>query len=97
MKELLDRIRDRGRERDYVLDVLALWDVAKQAGYEPDDVKAFTFRREFLSREELREFVPRAGEYATKNEREYHNCVRLHNGELRAIPLTRMPIKTTPT
>lgn len=93
MIETLDRIRERGRERDYLLDVLALWEVAKKAGYNPSDVKAFSFRPEFLSYSERRENqIQRARNQRDKYVQvDWHNCVRLNNGELKQIPRTKRP------
>lgn len=88
-------MRKHTQERDYLLDVLALWGVAKQAGYEPEEVKAFSFRPEFLTFEQKKESrqhyrLHRRDKYGDS---EYHNCVRLHTGELKPIPITKRPKK----
>ncbi len=93
MIETLDRVRERGRERNYLLDVLAVWDVAKKAGYDASDVKAFSFRPEFLTASERRE-NQRHRTYKQRDkyvDADWHNCVRLNTGELKQIPRTKRP------
>ncbi len=95
MSELTDKIRDKCRERDYLLDVLDLWDVATKAGFKVEDVKAFTFRPTFLAPNQKDEDQASWQRHRRSiyNASEWHNCVRLNNGDLRPIPLTRRPSK----
>jgi hypothetical protein len=94
LDETIARMRDKGFERDHLLAVLSLWSVAKAAGYSSDEVKAFTFRAEFITDKVL------AGKFRLASlgwRKEFgdthHNCVRLVTGELKAIPLTERPPK----
>ncbi len=91
MIETLNRIRERGSERNYLLDVLAVWDVAKKAGYGPSDVKAFSFRSEFLSLSDRRKHQKLSLCARQQAGADWHNCVRLNSGELKEIPLTKRP------
>ena len=93
--EILNSLEAKERERLYLIQVLRLWDVAKEAGYDASEVKAFSFRPKFLNKEEKREYRRK---YPMDNSLlkvavDYHNCVRLHTGELKPIPLTKRPKK----
>lgn len=92
MIDVINRIREKGTERDYLLDILELWEVARVAGYESDDVKAFSFRPEFLTPGEQRTNRERSRfNSPVVEQRGFHNCVRLVTGELKPIPLTKRP------
>lgn len=94
MTAIIDRMRKANQSRDYLLQVLALWDAAQKAGFDPSEVKAFTFRTEFLSKEEKPQFALKTActyRRPTLEASDYHNCVRLHTGELMPIPLTKKP------
>lgn len=45
----LQRIKRKRAEQKVLLEQLALWNVVSEAGIDTDDVKAFTFRPEFLT------------------------------------------------
>jgi hypothetical protein len=75
-------------ERDILLEQLACWAHVKEAGYEPEQVKAFTFRPEFRTKEEIkadRKVRPNTPENRM-NGKKFFNCVRLVNDELAPIP-----------
>ena len=92
MQEVLDRLHNASEERKYLLEVLKLWDIVAKAGYTAEQVTSFTFREQFLSSKELRLFPGRPGQAKYAEASKYwHNCVRLHSGELKPIPLTRRP------
>ena len=89
---IINRLRVLGAERDYLLDALELWEIARVAGYEPKDVKAFSFRPEFLTFDEKRENTRRSRfRQPIMEQSKFHNCVRLVTGELKPIPLTKRP------
>lgn len=81
-------------ERDFDLAVLHLWVHAENStGRTWKDIKAFTFRPEFLTKEEKRENDDhfrrhRKPLYCDKN---WHNCVRLVEGGLMRIPGIKRP------
>jgi hypothetical protein len=80
----LDNLDKLLAEKRYWVQVLGLWAHANKAGFESDQVKAFTFRPEFLSRPEKRmKPVP--------NDLTHHNALRLVNGDLVCIPLIKRP------
>jgi hypothetical protein len=60
--------------------VLDLWAHAAEAGYPASEVKAFTFHPLFLDNKQKRSYT--LGSY-----RNHFNCVRLHTGELKQIPM----------
>jgi len=93
MRETLDKLESKERERLYLLEVLGLWDVVKQAGIDPDDVHAFTFRPEFLEKRKRWEYDKAPFAIRQQASSLWHNCVRLKDGTLKEIPLTRSPKK----
>jgi hypothetical protein len=96
MDNVLASMAEKGRERDYLLQVLGLWGwVAKTLGYTPEQVKAFSFRPEFLTREERRADIRRKnrGIAPLYTQALWHNCVRLHTGELKPMPLIKRPLR----
>lgn len=93
MTWVIDKIREHGTERDYLLDILELWEVALVAGYEPEYVQAFSFRPEFLTTGERRTNSTRATYRPVIEQSKFHNCVRLVSGELKPIPLTKRPAR----
>jgi hypothetical protein len=66
--------------------VLDLWAHAAEAGYTADQIKAFSYRPEFVLGKKRRwgKFVQETGDTL-------HNCVRLYTGELKQIPLIDRP------
>lgn len=95
MIDVIARIEAAKAEQQYLLDCLKVWDAAKQAGYEPDEVKAFSFRDEFLTKDQKAE-NRRHGRYQRAhpyNGYDWHNCARLTNGELVPIPIVKRPVK----
>lgn len=84
----IDRIR---KEQDFCWDVLDLWNLVQSVGIDPTDVVAFTFRPEFLNTQQHKLY--QFGTFASRRDasKHWHNCVRLVDGELKAIPLCRRP------
>jgi hypothetical protein len=74
--------------RAYYMAVLDLWAHAAEAGYTADQIKAFSYRPEFVVGKKRR-----WGQYAQETGTTMHNCVRLHTGELKPIPLIDRPQK----
>ena len=97
MLETINRIKQKNQERDRLLEVLSLWAIAKAAGYEADEIKSCTFRKEFLTKEQKKRGRAAAFPEEPYNGRDYHNCVRLVNDELKPIPLTKRPSAKDPS
>lgn len=93
--ELIAGMKSKVREQCYLLDILDLWAVAKEAGFESQDVKSFTFRPEFMTPEQKQEDREshRKHRYDKYNSSNWHNCVRLKDGTLKSIPMTKRPKK----
>jgi hypothetical protein len=92
---VLDSI-EKARERQaFDLSVLALWAHAEDTtGMSWEDVKTFTFRPEYLTKEQATENKRRAIRrappvYCAKN---WHNCLRLKSGDLISMPGISRPI-----
>lgn len=79
------------REYAYLLEVLGLWRVVAEAGIKSEDVQAFTFRPEFLEKKKRWEYDASPFETKQNASKLWHNCVRLKDGSLKEIPLTRSP------
>ena len=83
---VLARLRQRYRERDYCLAVLDLWAGVKMQGIESETVECFGFdeklltRWEWLTRDRFLERLPTG-----KLRPVYHNYVRLHDDTI--VPL----------
>ena len=90
MREVIDRIGRSSELREQCLQILNLWAFAEEAGYEPCDINVFTFKDRFLSKDEKFKFSAFRGGGRLKTT-DYHNCVKLNNGDLRPIPLTKKP------
>lgn len=85
----LDRLLE---EKQFWLKVLGLWNVAKEAGYPSEQVKSFTFRDEFLTKEE--KVVQRRARAAGKTKysgKTHHNALRLVDDSVVQIPLVKRP------
>jgi hypothetical protein len=80
-------IKQKEAWRAYYMQVLDLWAHAAEAGYKADQIKAFSYRPEFLDRVLLRGF----SKWNREKGDNWHNCVRLHTGELKPIPLIERP------
>lgn len=91
MQEILDRISYKQKLAAHYVSLLRLWDIVAKAGIQVDDVKSFTFVPDFLPREE-RAKLNRAS-FAAKRDvsKFWHNAVRLHDGSLKPIQLTKRP------
>jgi hypothetical protein len=75
--------------------LLLLWEhVQRLTEYKPEQVKAFTYRPEFLTKEEQKENrsaarLYRKPKYCDKN---WHNAIRLRSGEVASMPGIARPI-----
>ena len=79
-------IKRRDAWRAYYMAALDLWAHAAEAGYTADQIKAFSFRKEFLDPKHRRWY-----QVSVEDGDQWHNCVRLQNGELRPIPAIARP------
>lgn len=100
MSESLESLRSKLTEQEYLVDCLEIWKLALDAGYPSETVKAFGFRKEFLSKEQQHEntrwYYRRPGAPAGSepfNQFKYHNCVILKDGRVRPIKLVEVPLK----
>ena len=89
----IETIREKQLQAQYLTDVLALWNVAKLAGYDDSEIRAFSFRPEFLSPPGIRNYQLSSMAQRKRFGEQFHNCVRLHNGDLCPIPITEKPIR----
>lgn len=76
-------------ERQVLLNTLALWEHIKEAGFTVEQVRGFSFRPKFLTRDELRTL--RRKPHDKSECRTHHNCVVDHDGEPHRIPLIPRP------
>ena len=83
-----EQLKHKQAWRAYWEAVLDLWAHAAEAGYPSSKVKAFTFRPEFLDNKQKRRYDFRRETGTTR-----FNCVRLHTGELKPIPMIERPQK----
>lgn len=92
VQTVLDNLDRLLEEKQFWLKVLGLWNVAKEAGYPSEQVKAFTFRDEFLTKEEKRE--QRRSRVTGKikySGNTHHNALRLVDDSVVQIPLVKRP------
>jgi hypothetical protein len=89
----LDSLDKALETKSYLLQVMRLWNIAKEAGYPHDTIKTFTFMDGYLNMTQIsanhralaaRKNPPFSGAL-------YHNAVRLSDGSVAEIPLTRRP------
>ena len=93
--ELIAELRKKDQERGCLIDILELWDVAKRAGYDSSDIKSFSFRPQFVTGNDRRRLTITGDLHPSQRpDQHWHNCVRLHNGDLKSIPLTPRPTQT---
>lgn len=84
----MERLKKYREEQDYCYAVLDLWGLVKAAGYSWDQVRGFSFRHKFFTKDEVR----RHGRQDRKEFGEWwHNCFILHDGTEIQIPLTDRP------
>lgn len=94
MKEVTDRIKSLTTERDRLLEVLELWNSVYRAGIKYEDVQAFSFRTQFLTKSQItmnRSRYRDGQRHDIWTSETYHNCVRLKTGEILPIPMTKKP------
>jgi hypothetical protein len=83
----LERLKKHREEQDYCYAVLDLWGLVKAAGYSWEQVRAFSFRHKFFTKEERRKHGHDRVEFG----KWWHNCFILHDGTEIQIPLTDRP------
>lgn len=93
-KEVCDRAIRFNEQQAFDLRVLQLWAHAKAAGHTAEAIRAFTFRHEYLTDTEKDAnrscwWRARPPAYCDKN---WHNALRLHNGDVVAMPGIERPI-----
>ena len=98
MNDAIKRIEASNLQRQYCLDVLKLWASAKGGGYSPEDVASFTFVDAFITPEQKRENIKTLRcscrqwpANAPHNGIHYINAVRLLDGTLKPITITKRP------
>ncbi|MHC4301015.1 MAG: hypothetical protein ACYS7Y_27385 [Planctomycetota bacterium] len=84
--ELRATIQRKEAWRAYYMAVLDLWAHAAEAGYTADQIKAFSYRPHFTPGKKRR-----WAQLTRVDDKTWHNCVRLHTGELKPIPLIERP------
>jgi hypothetical protein len=102
MRTVIDTLQIQLAQQSFDLAVLALWEHATEyLDLTPESIRAFTFRPEHLTGEEQK--ANRSASYASKPpvycDKNWHNCVRLIDDRLFAIPGIARPIppEWTPT
>ena len=96
MKEVTDRMKTLGMERDRLLEILELWNSVHIAGIKNEDVQSFSFRTHFLTPNQI---AMNRNRYRDGQRHDiwtgdtHHNCVRLKTGEILPIPMTMRPKK----
>jgi hypothetical protein len=94
-KEITDDLVRLNEQRMFDLRVLQLWlHVDEHTEYKPEQVKSFTFRTEFLTKEQRKRnsreaLAHSAPVYCDKN---WHNALRLRSGEVVEMPGIVRPI-----
>lgn len=90
----LDQLDLLLEEKKFHLEVLRLWNAAKDAGYKPEYVKTFTFSDAFLSQEARDVNIDRLNKNMNPllSGATHHNAVRLVSGDLAEIPLMDRPL-----
>lgn len=87
----LERLKQIDEERRYCYAVLELWALVKAAGYSWDQVRGFSFRAEFFTKQQRREKgQPLYGDKKEFGEK-WHNCCILRDGTVVELPLTDRP------
>ena len=86
--EIRTELKHKLEWQAYHMAGLDLWMHAHEAGYPSDTIETFTFRPEFLDKQQTRRYT-RKRAYRTG----WFNCVRLYTGELKPIPLIEKPEK----
>lgn len=100
VRKIIGTMQRKNEERAHLLSVLAMWNEAQSQGYNPDDIKAFTFDVKFLdgnkwkrrqTLKELRyEFWPRSA--AGHIIPQFYNCVIFHDETRHKLsPMIRKP------
>ena len=85
-------LQEKLAEQKYYAEVLELWAHAAAAGYSHEDVRAFTFRPEFLTKEEkVKEARDRRQGVRRYTSLTHHNALRLKDDSIVQIPLVARP------
>ena len=98
----LDTLQVKLQQQAFDVSVLVLWSHAKlHTGLTDEDIRAFTFRPEYLTPEEMvknkrASFASKPPVYCDKN---WHNALRLHDDRVVSMPgiLRPIPPSWTPT
>ncbi len=90
---VIKSLQEKLKEQAHLLGVLKVWQAAKDSGYHPDRIKAFTFREDFLDADQTRANVKAGLRHQMKpyTADKYHNAARLRTGELVPINLVERP------
>lgn len=93
MRKILDSLKEKEAERAYCLAVLDLWQKVIDSQLNVDNVVAFTFRPDFLHRDQRARL--NQASYAAKRDvsKFWHNCVKMKDGSIWPIELTPRPYK----
>lgn len=95
MSNSIDTLQIKMQQRDFDLAVLKLWAHARETtGKTEDDIRAFTFRPEFLT---LQQKIENSHAAATKQppaycDKNWHNALRLKDESVIAMPGIARPI-----
>lgn len=95
MSNSIDTLQIKMEQRDFDLAVLKLWLHARETtGKTEDDIRAFTFRPEFLTLQEKIENSHAAakGRPAVYCDKNWHNALRLKDESVIAMPGISRPI-----
>lgn len=81
-------------QQAFDLRVLQLWVHAKETGHAAEDIRAFTFRDTYLTDTEKKEnqTASRLRRPPTFCDKNWHNALRLHSGDVVTMPGIARPI-----
>ena len=83
----LERMKKADEERRYCYAVLDLWCLVVAAGHTYEQVRGFSFRHKFFTKEEVRKYGHDRKEFGEW----WINCCILHDGTEVQLPLTDRP------
>lgn len=88
----MSTLQEKLAEQRYYVELLELWSHAKAAGYSHEVVRAFTFRPEFLTKEEkVKEARAKRRGVRLYSDLTHHNALRLKDDSIVPIPLVGRP------
>jgi len=92
IQRTLTKIEALREQQRFDLEVLGLWAHAEEfTGHTHETIRAFTFRPDFLTKEQKREMRTHPKKYTDKN---WHNAIRLKDETL--IPMPGIPRPAPP-